>query len=88
MIIYRQCFEPACISCVDFRVVNSFWEKKQITAVLWFRTILIGSISDPNPGSGAILSRGSEIRNRSFFGSRIPDLGTRITNDKFLGEKY
>jgi hypothetical protein len=58
---------------------------------------IIGSVSDPDAGSGAFLIPGSRIRKRFFPdpGSRIPDLGSRIPNpyflelnDNFLGKRF
>jgi hypothetical protein len=40
--------------------------------------ILVVSVADPDPGSGAFLTPGSGI---GFF--RIPDLGSRIPNPYF-----
>jgi hypothetical protein len=40
-----------------------------------------GSVADPDPGSGALLTPGSGI---GFF--RIPDLGSRLS-DNFFGKK-
>ncbi len=61
--------------------------------------LLLSSVADPDPGSGAFLTLdpdpGSGIRNRFFSGSQIPDLGSRIPtpyflelSDKFLGKKF
>jgi hypothetical protein len=54
----------------------------------WF--IILPSIADPDPESGAFLTSGSGIRNRF-----IPDPGSRIPNsyfwelsDNFLGKKF
>jgi hypothetical protein len=57
------------------------------------------SVADPDPGSGAFLSLDPDLGSGiSFFpdpGSRIPDLGSRIStpnffefSDKFLGKKF
>ncbi len=57
--------------------------------------MLLSSVADPEPGSGAFLTRGSGIRNRFFSGSQISDHGSRIPNtyflelgDNFLGKKF
>jgi hypothetical protein len=46
---------------------------------------VLNSVADPDPGSGALLTPGSGIRN-GFFpdpGFRIPDFGSRIPKPYF-----
>jgi hypothetical protein len=61
------------------------------------KPIILESVADPDPGSGAFLTPGSGIWN-TFFpdpGSRIPDLRSRIPypyfrelSDNFWGKKF
>jgi hypothetical protein len=61
------------------------------------KKILVASVADPNPGSGAFLTPGSGIRDQEwvFSGSRISDPGSRIPRpyfeelfDNFFGKKF
>jgi hypothetical protein len=50
----------------------------------------MGSVADPDPGSGAFLTSGSGIRNRFFpyLGSQIPNPYFRDLCEYFLGKKF
>jgi hypothetical protein len=64
--------------------------KKKKNYSLNVKVLLMSSVADPDPGSGAFLTPGpgSGIRNRFFSRSRIPTPYFLKLSEKFLGKRF